>query len=94
MGLLDRVAQRMHPVARLKPLWNGGDGIRDQAAGEIARLMAAHPVGDNPDIMAGQRQNGILVDLALEPDMGLGVVAERVEIIHAGRASFQTGALR
>ena len=51
---------------------------RPPPAGIIAALMPAHAVGHHPDLLIGQDQNGILVDLAHPADMGLGVETDLI----------------
>ena len=41
-----------------------------QAARDISRVMAAHPVRDRPEAAVGPNDQRILIHLAAKPDMG------------------------
>ena len=51
-----------------------GELLDDDRAGDVAAVVAAHPVGDDEDRRG--RQEGVLVDLAHAPDVGRGAVPQ------------------
>ena len=54
-----------------------GDAVDHDAAGKVAALVAAHAVRHHPDLLVGQDEDGIFIDLADTAHMGLGVEPDR-----------------
>src|SRR6056297_126362 len=72
MRLVDGVTQGMHPFGRGQVRFDRGDHVGDQPTGIVARLVPAHAIGHDPDILLGQSKNRVLVHFSLETDMTAG----------------------